>query len=81
MRQDAHRGPDRRRRPGTVIAAIVQVLESASGPMRGCEIYVAVERLLGEPVGRSSVKNALRDGDGTRVVRVGPGLYRLNQRL
>jgi hypothetical protein len=49
-------------------------------PMRAKEIHDAVEALLGEPVGWSSVKQALAShasGSSPRFVRIARGRYRL----
>jgi hypothetical protein len=56
-----------KRRQGSVVAAVTSVLEFASTPMAVSEIHQAVERLLGEPLSYSAVKEALsahsRGGD------------------
>lgn len=54
--------PDDRRKFGTVRDAIVQVLADAGTDLRVRDIHSAVERLLGEPVAHSSVKDYLRKG-------------------
>jgi len=67
-----------RRRLGTVLQTVVAVLEE-SGTTRMYEIHKAVEERLGEPIPRSSIKNALVNHTmtGRRLfVRVGHGRYR-----
>ncbi len=59
--------PDGRRKFGTVQDAIVTVLEQAGLEMRVREIHAGVEKLLGEPVSPSSVKDYLRKGCRRRV--------------
>jgi hypothetical protein len=61
-----------------VLKAIVQVLADRAEPMRAKEVHAAVEALLGEPVGRSSVKAALAtnvSGASPRFVRIAWGRY------
>lgn len=48
----------RPRRPGWVLKAVVQVMVDRAEPMRAKDIHAAVEALVGEPVARSSVKDA-----------------------
>lgn len=70
----------RPRRPGWVVKAIVRVMADREEPMRAKEIHDAVEALLGEPVGWSSVKQALAShasGSSPRFVRIARGRYRL----
>ncbi len=58
--------------------AVVQVLADREEPMRAKEVHAAVEALLGEPVGWSSVKMALVSnvsGSSRRFVRVSRGRY------
>jgi hypothetical protein len=54
--------PDGRRRFGTVRDAIVAVLEQAGCELRVRDIHEGVEKLLGESVSSSSVKDYLRKG-------------------
>jgi site-specific DNA recombinase len=68
----------RSRRPGWVLKAVVQVLTDRGEPMRAKEIHAAVEALVGEPVGWSSVKMALASnvsGSSPRFVRIARGRY------
>jgi hypothetical protein len=44
---------------GVVQRAVVEVLAAASGPMRGADVYRAVERLLAHPVSKNSVSWSL----------------------
>ncbi len=72
--------PLRRLGNGVVQRAIVQVLTAAGRPMRGTDIHLAVERLLGHPVSKHSVSWCL--GAGARATvprfeRVAYGSYRL----
>ncbi len=65
---------------GWVLGAVMEVLEFAGGPLRAREIHVAAEKLLGEPVAWSSVKNSLAEGvrrTPPRFERIGRGRYRL----
>jgi hypothetical protein len=59
--------PDGRRKFGTVRDAIVAVLEQASDELRVRDIHAGVEKLLGEPVARSSVRDYLRKGCSRRT--------------
>ena len=54
--------PDGRRKFGTVRDAIITVLEQASDELRVRDIHAGVEKLLGEPVSGSSVRDSLRKG-------------------
>jgi hypothetical protein len=68
----------RPRRPGWVLAAIVQVLADRGEPMQVKDIHAAVEALMGEPVPLSSVKGGLAKhvaGSSRRFVREGRGRY------
>jgi hypothetical protein len=68
----------RPRRPGWVVRSIVEVLAQRQEPMRVKDIHAAVESIIGEPVGRSAVKNALASharGPSARFVRVARGRY------
>ena len=68
----------RRRRPGWVVDALVQVVGGRGEPMRAREIHAAVEAMLGEAVAWSSVKGALASnvsGSSPRFVRVARGRY------
>jgi hypothetical protein len=73
--------PDGRRRFGSVSSAIVQVLSEADADLRVKEIWQDVERLLGEPVSRHSVKSYLHRGtyDLKIFERVRHGRYRLGR--
>lgn len=65
---------------GVVQRAVVKVLAAAGGPMRGAEIHLAVERLLGHPVSKNSVSWCLGAGARAKVPRferVAHGFYRL----
>jgi hypothetical protein len=70
--------PDGRRRFGSVSGAIVQVLTEAQSDLRVKEIWAEVERLLGEPVSRHSVKSYLHRGTHELKIfeRVRQGRYR-----
>jgi hypothetical protein len=66
-------------RRGWVLGAVTEVLKAAGRPMRARAIHAAAEKLVGEPVSRSSVKNCLSAGvrsGSPRFERVGHGLYR-----
>jgi hypothetical protein len=70
----------RRLRVGDVSAAIMQVLEKSVEPMRMRDIHAEVEWLLGQPVGRSAIKNWLANnacGERAALVRLGRGRYRV----
>jgi hypothetical protein len=54
--------PDGRRKFGTVRDAIVAVLKQAGSELRVRDIHEGVEKLLGDSVSRSSVKDYLRKG-------------------
>ena len=60
--------PDGRRRFGSVRDAIVAVIEGAGQELRVRDIHEGVERLLGEQVARSSVKDYLRKGCRRRTL-------------
>lgn len=68
-----------RRRVGEVSRAIAQVLADSDDDLTTAEIRAAVERLLGEPVRPSTIKNCLARsaarGDGP-FRRVSRGRYR-----
>lgn len=67
------------RKLGSVTDAVVQVLSDAGSEMRYVDVHRAVETLLGGPVARSSIKNALAKGSSgrrPRFERVGRGRYR-----
>jgi hypothetical protein len=66
-------------RVGDVSEAIMRVLTESIEPMRMRDIHTEVERVLGQPVGRSAIKNWLANhvrGDDARLVRLGRGRYR-----
>lgn len=68
----------RSRRPGWVVKAIVEVLADRDEPMRAKDIHAAVEVLVGESVGWSSIKQALAShvsGPAPRFVRIARGRY------
>jgi hypothetical protein len=72
--------PAATRRPGWVLKAIVKVLADRGEPMRATEIHAAVEALIGEPIGWSSVKQALAThvgGPSPHFVRIARGRYML----
>jgi hypothetical protein len=65
---------------GVVQRAVVKVLAAAGGPMRGADIHMAVERLLGHSVSKNSVSWCLATGaraKESRFERVAYGCYRL----
>ena len=65
---------------GVVQRAVVKVLVAAGGPMRGADIHLAVERLLGYPVSKHSVSWCLGAGARAkepRFERVAYGRYQL----
>jgi hypothetical protein len=65
-----------------VLDAVTAVLP-ASHAIRYIEVHALVEEHLGQPVLKSTVRNALAShsrGPNPRFVRVGHGLYRLDQR-
>jgi hypothetical protein len=65
-------------RHGWLLKAVVQVLADRAEPMRAREVHAAVEALLGERVGWSSVKMALASnvlGSSPRFVRIARGRY------
>lgn len=67
-------------RRGWVLAAVTEVLGTADEPMRARDIQESAERLVGEPVGWSSVKDCLTrhiGGELPRFERVARGRYRL----
>lgn len=67
-------------RVGDVSAAIMRVLGESVEPMRMRDIHLEVERLLGQPVGRSAIKNWLANnarGHSPKLVRLERGRYRL----
>lgn len=72
--------PDGRRKFGSVSQAIVQVLTEAQSDLRVREIQGGVERLLGEPVSRHSIKSQMHHGylhDPPLFERLARGRYRL----
>jgi hypothetical protein len=75
--------PAGRRKFGTVSGAIVQILTEAQSDMRVREIPADVERFLGEPVSRASIKSYLHrgmSGSPPRFEHVSRGRYRLFKR-
>jgi hypothetical protein len=65
---------------GVVQRAVVKVLTATGGPMRGADIHLAVERLLGHPVSKHSVSWCLAAGvraKEPRFKRISYGCYRL----
>jgi hypothetical protein len=65
---------------GVVQDAVVKVLEGPDGPMHCADIHLAVERLLGHPVSKNSVRWCLAAGaraSTPRFERTAPGWYRL----
>ena len=69
---------DRRLRSGLVPEAIMRVLSECVEPMRMKDIHAEVERLVGQTVSRSAVKNWLArhaQGDHALFVRLGRGRY------
>lgn len=71
----------KRREPAPVLRAVTQVLLEAAAPMRAVEVHRAVERLRGEPVAWSSVKDCLASNarPGSRFVRIARRRYCLSQ--
>ncbi len=72
--------PKPRLRAGAVPAAIMRVLADSVEPMRMRDIHAEIERLLGQSVTRSAVKNYLANhcqGEQPRFVRLARGRYRL----
>jgi hypothetical protein len=68
-------------RHGWVLKAVIQVLSDSREPMRARDIHRAVEGLLGESVGWSSVKMALASnvsGSSPRFIRIARGRYVLS---
>jgi len=68
------------RRQGAVLASVTTVLERTDQPMLVGEVHAAVERLLGELVPRSSVKDALSAhaiGGNRQFRRIRRGCYEL----
>jgi hypothetical protein len=65
---------------GEVKRAVVKALAEADRPMRGADIHLAVERLLGRPISKNSVGWCLAagaKGKEPRFKRVAVGCYRL----
>jgi hypothetical protein len=66
-------------RVGVVPEAIMRVLADSVEPMQMRDIHAEVERLLGQSVTRSAVKNYLANhcqGEQPRLVRLARGRYR-----
>jgi hypothetical protein len=66
-----------RRKPQRVLETILQILESAEGPMHARDIHAAAEELLGAPVSWPSLKDYLSthaQGERPRFQRVAPGV-------
>ncbi|MGP0102005.1 MAG: hypothetical protein ACLPUT_10365, partial [Solirubrobacteraceae bacterium] len=55
---------------GVVQRAVVRVLAASAEPMRGTDIHLAVERLLGHPVSKNSVSWCLAAGVRARKPRL-----------
>lgn len=71
-------GMSSRARFGSVQRTVLEIVSLARGPIRAAAVQLEAERLLGGPVARSSVKNALArlsKGKGSPVRRVGDGSY------
>jgi len=69
-----------RRRPGTVLSAVIAVLTEKPEGMRVRDIAAAVAARLDGPVAAASIKSCLwlhAQGDGSRFERLGQGRYRL----
>jgi putative nucleotidyltransferase with HDIG domain len=83
FKKNAHGSPDGRRSFGTVSSAIIEVLKHVDSDLRVRDIHKEVERLLGGPVSRSSIKNYLHK-DSKRAVPLfehrGRAGYRLLRR-
>jgi hypothetical protein len=69
--------PLKRREPAPILRAVTLVLEEAAMPMRAIEVHRAVERLRGEAVAWSSIKDCLASNarPGGRFVRLARGRY------
>ncbi|HEX7290050.1 MAG TPA: hypothetical protein VF250_02880 [Conexibacter sp.] len=65
---------ERRKRPGWVLKAVVEVLSDAAAPMRPDEIQRTLEARLGHPVAGSSIRNTLTR-NRRHFARVGRGRY------
>jgi len=69
-------------RPGTVLAAVTDVLLHVGEPRSVSEIYAAVSGMSRNPVPRSSVNAALSShcrGEDDRLRKLSFGLYELRQ--
>jgi hypothetical protein len=67
-------------RRGWLVATVTDVLKTAREPMRARAIHHAAEKLAGEPVSWSSVRNCLASGSSgknPRFERLGYGQYRV----
>ena len=81
--EDYGPNPDGRRRFGTISSAITEVLRRAELELRVRDIRVEVERSLGGPVSRHSIKGHLHrgsSGSNPTFDCVGHGRYRLAHR-
>lgn len=70
-------------RHGVIQAAVMTVLDQASGPLRAVEIHARVEQLLGQEVASTTVGSVLSiacRNVSSGVVRVRYGVYRRSDR-
>lgn len=77
MSEAALRTPFRARQ-GAVLQSVTDVLQQSRAPMRARDIWRAAEAVLGAPIPKSSVYEALATHARTkdrRFLRVGYGLY------
>jgi hypothetical protein len=66
-------------RRGWLVATVTDALKAAGGPMQAQAIHRAAEKLAGEPISRSSIRNCLVEGTRSkppRFERLGYGRYR-----
>ena len=71
---------ERMRKPWAQVSTAIQSVLSSAGELRARDIHAAVEKVLGEDVSVSSVKNCLAThsrGTDQMFVRTGRGRYRL----
>lgn len=71
-------------RPGSVLKAVIHVLETTDQPMRACHVHAAVVELLRQDVKYSAVKGCLASkahGRRARFERTARGCYRLRTLL
>jgi hypothetical protein len=71
-------------RPGWVIDLNVRVLASADVALSPHDVHVRADLVHGQPVSRSSIRNALRvasSENNAAIERVGYGSYRMRPKL